>query len=642
MIDKSTVEQIKDAAKIVDVVGDFVSLKKKGASYVGLCPFHDDRHPSFYVSPSKNYCKCFSCGKGGNPVGFLMEHEQVSYPEALRYLADKYGIQIAEKEATDKEKAERTDRESMHILNEWACGWFRQRLLSPEGGVGLAYFRSRGYTDETLERFSVGYCPKGCALTGEATRAGFKERYLRVREDGTGTGLTGDYDGRLYDKFGGRVMWPVYTVSGKVAGFGGRVLDAATKGVSKKYINSPESLSYNKRRELFGLYQAKRGVVKNDLCYVVEGYTDVMTMAQTGVENVVSTSGTAMTDEQARLIHRFTDNVVLVYDGDEAGVTAAFRGARILLANNMNVKVLFLPAGDDPDTLAKRHDKDSLTAYLKANSVDFIQYQVRRVQGASHDPQALTRLAQELVCDVALIRDDMKRALYVKAVSRSLSVPEGIISDKVERQAKANKEAWLRSKGYRVEPEQAPSPAQPTQEDEEKAIDKRIEKCERLLIQQVVRFGGMVILLDDTQTERTVTYLVSQNLAFDRLTLQTPMYASMLQEAVEEDTHTGWNAERHFLNHLDPNVSACAYEATNETFAKETTEAPTPDEVLRSTVHLLADYKLSLVQKEKHGLIERMRTADSAALKAIVERFNEVKEVENELAKQCGDRVFAA
>ena len=390
MIDRITVDKILDAANIVDVVSDFVTLKRAGSNLKGLCPFHDDRTPSFMVSPARNYCKCFACGEGGSPVGFIMKHEQLSYPDALRYLAKKYGIKIEEKELTQEEIQSRGDRESMFILNEWARDWFKKQLWDTQDGkaIGLAYFRNRGFRDDILEKFQVGYCPnsKKVSLSGDALKEGYQERYLVNNQNemeprlsiGTGLSLKRE-DGSLRDRFFGRVMWPIFTASGRVAGFGGRVLDAATKGVAIKYQNSPESIIYSKRKELFGLFQARQAIRKADLCYLVEGYTDVMAMHQQGVENVVASSGTALTAEQIHLIHRITSNITVIFDGDDAGIHASERGIDMLLSQGMNVKLLLLPDGEDPDSFAQKHSATEYQQYLQENQVDFITFKASQL-----------------------------------------------------------------------------------------------------------------------------------------------------------------------------------------------------------------------------------------------------------------------
>ena len=452
MIDRLTVDRILDTANIVDVVSDFVTLKRSGANLKGLCPFHDDRTPSFMVSPAKNICKCFACGVGGRPVDFIMKHEQLSYYDALRYLAKKYGIEIQERELTDEEKQSQTDRDSMFILNDWAKDWFQNQLNnSPMGrAVGMAYFHNRGFRDDIIARFQLGFCPDqpNQSLAQDALKAGYQEKYLTNtinQKDprlslGTGLCLKND-NGTLRDRFRGRVIWPIFTVSGRVAGFGGRVLDSATKGVNVKYLNSPESIIYSKRKELFGLYQAKEAIRKRDLCYLVEGYTDVMAMHQHGVENVVASSGTALTTEQIRLIHRMTNNITVIYDGDEAGIHASERGIDMLLAEGMNVKLLLLPDGDDPDSFARKHTATEYQQYLSKHQTDFIQYKTAHLmQTAKDDPNLMGKLVHSIAASIAAIPDEITQVAYTRQASQILQMEERLIANAVLKQRRAIEE----------------------------------------------------------------------------------------------------------------------------------------------------------------------------------------------------------
>lgn len=439
MIERTTIDRILDAAQIVDVVSDFVTLRKAGVNYKGLCPFHDDRTPSFVVSPAKNYCKCFSCGKGGSPVGFIMEHEQLSYPDALRYLANKYHIEIEEREQSSEEKLAQSERESMFVVNEWARDFFCSQLTDTMDGrsIGLAYFRSRGFRDDIIKKFQLGFCPnRSDALLSAARAKGYRDEYLIK------TGLCVQRDnGTLYDRFHGRVIFPVHTVSGKVVAFGGRVLASATKGVNVKYQNSPESAIYSKKRELYGLFQAKSAIVKNDICFLVEGYTDVISMHQAGVENVVSSSGTALTTEQIRMIHRFTENITVLYDGDAAGIKASERGIDMLLAEGMNVKLLLLPDGDDPDSFARKHNATEYQAYLNEHQVDFIRFKTDLLlKEAQGDPIKLSRLINSIVQSISVIPDDITRSIYIRETAGMLAMDEQLLVSAVAQAITATRE----------------------------------------------------------------------------------------------------------------------------------------------------------------------------------------------------------
>ena len=395
MIDQATIDRILDAAQITDVVSDFVTLRKRGVNYVGLCPFHDDKTPSFYVSPAKGLCKCFACGKGGNAVHFIMEHEQMSYPEALKYLAKKYGIEIKERELSSEEKIAQSERESLFIVNNFARDYFQSILKNHVDGrsIGMAYFRSRGFRDDIIEKFQLGYCTESHdALAQEALKKGYKKDYL------VKTGLCYETDDhRLRDRFWGRVIFPVHTLSGKVVAFGGRVLAGATKGVKVKYVNSPESEIYHKSNELYGIYFAKQAIVKQDRCFLVEGYTDVISMHQSGIENVVASSGTALTPGQIRMIHRFTNNMTVLYDGDAAGIKASIRGIDMLLEEGMNVKVCLLPDGDDPDSFARKHNATEFQAFIQENETDFIRFKTNLLlEDAGKDPSSVQSLSETL------------------------------------------------------------------------------------------------------------------------------------------------------------------------------------------------------------------------------------------------------
>lgn len=439
MIDRATVDRIMDAAQIVDVVSDFVTLRKAGVNYKGLCPFHDDRTPSFVVSPSKGLCKCFACGKGGNAVHFIMEHEQLSYPDALRYLARKYNIEIKERELTEEEKQAQDERESMFVVNEWACQFFQDQLYNTVDGraIGMTYFRSRGFRDDIIKKFQLGYSPsQRDACAREAKAKGYKEEFL------LSTGLCYKRDnGQLQDRFFGRVIFPVHTLSGKVVAFGGRVLDAATKGVNVKYQNSPESAIYSKKKELYGLFLAKQAIVRHDLCFLVEGYTDVISMHQMGVENVVSSSGTALTTEQIRMIHRFTENITVLYDGDAAGIKASERGIDMLLAEGMNVKLLLLPDGDDPDSFARKHNATEYQAYLNGHQVDFIKYKTDLLlHEAQGDPIKLSRLISSIVHTISVIPDEITRSVYTRETATMLNMEERMLVAAISKEMAQAKE----------------------------------------------------------------------------------------------------------------------------------------------------------------------------------------------------------
>ena len=421
MIDRATIDKIMDATNIVDVVGEFVTLRRAGVNYKGLCPFHDDKTPSFMVSPAKQICHCFACGEGGNAVNFLMKHEQITYPEALRWLAKKYNIEIEERELTDEEKKEQNDRESMFIVNEWAMKYFQDVLKNdPDGiAIGKQYFRSRGIRDDIIEKFSLGYAlQKRDALAMAAQKAGYQVEYLEK------TGLCIRNERGVYDRYAGRVIFPWLNVSGRVVAFGGRLLDARTKGVQQKYVNSPDSEIYHKERELYGLFQAKKAIAKEDRVYMVEGYTDVIAMHQCGLENVVANSGTALSNYQIRLLRRFTQNITLLYDGDEAGIHAAMRGTDMLLAEGMNIKVLLLPDGDDPDSFSRKHSAQEFKDYIEQNATDFITFKTRLTVENVTDPVKRSEAIGGIVKSISVIPDQILRSTYLSELSQRMGIKE--------------------------------------------------------------------------------------------------------------------------------------------------------------------------------------------------------------------------
>ena len=430
MIDQPTIDRILDAANIVDVVSEFVTLRKRGINYVGLCPFHTDKTPSFYVSPAKNICKCFACGEGGTAVHFIMKHEQLNYFDALRYLAKKYNIEIQERELTDKEKQRKSDRESMLIVNSWAQQYFTTQLYEHVEGktIGLRYFAERGFREDTIRKFQLGYSlDKRDALYKEATKNGYKKEFLEK------TGLVIAYDnGGVNDRFRGRVIFPVHTLSGKVVAFGGRVLKKDEK--TAKYVNSPESEIYHKSNELYGIYFAKQAIVKEDRCFLVEGYTDVISMHQAGIENVVASSGTALTQGQIRLIHRFTSNITVLYDGDAAGIKAALRGIDLLLEDGMNVKVVLLPDGEDPDSFARKHNASQFSEFIKQSETDFIRFKTRLLlDDAGTDPIKRSSLITDIIRTVAIIPDNIARSIYIRECSAMMEIDEQVLLNEVNK-----------------------------------------------------------------------------------------------------------------------------------------------------------------------------------------------------------------
>ena len=658
MIDRATVDKIMDATNIVDVVGEFVTLRKAGVNYKGLCPFHDDTTPSFMVSPSKQICKCFACGEGGTAVNFLMKHEQITYPEALRWLAKKYNIEIEEKELTDEEKKEQSERESMLIVNEWAMHYFQEVMKNdPDGiAIGKQYFRSRGIRDDIIEKFNLGYAlQKRDALAQAALKAGYQPEFLKK------TGLCvareekadGKGDSGLIDRYAGRVIFPWLNVSGRVVAFGGRLLDSRTKGVQQKYVNSPDSEIYHKERELYGLFQAKRAISKEDCVYMVEGYTDVIAMHQCGLENVVANSGTALSAHQIRLLRRFTQNITLLYDGDEAGIHAAMRGTDMLLSEGMKVKVLLLPDGDDPDSFSRKHSAQELKAYIEKNQTDFIEFKARLTVENVTDPVKRSEAIGGMVRSISVIpeQDKLLRTTYISQLSQRLGIKEQTLIDTMNgmiRQAKDEKEKEReRARNGETAPAEPVAPT-PTLDSNLLAPASASDEVERLLIQSVVRDGEKVIF-KDVETEDgqvinlTVAQYVSYDLGQDNLTFHDPRYNQILAEAVAHSGEEGFTAESYFMQHPDVNISALAVDLAIDRhqlgrgFQLKEREGGLKQHVL----HLVLDFRLHIIEQQLKDIQKQLKAAgtDMEKVKPLMDEFKRVQDLRNAVARQLGNNL---
>ncbi len=547
MIDRHTVDQIIQAANIVEVVSDFVNLHRRGANYVGLCPFHNEKTPSFYVTPSKGFCHCFGCGKGGTPVNFIMEHEQISYYEALKYLAKKYHIEIHERELTPAEIEAQSEREGMLVVNEFARTFFEDQLHNtPEGrDVGLAYFRERGFTDETIKKFHLGYSPQNrSALYDAAVEKGYSKNLL------FGVGLSiNDNHGGGFDRFRDRVIFPVYNVAGKVVAFGGRIMRQVKN--TGKYLNSPESVIYSKKHELYGLFHAKHAIIKQAKCFLVEGYTDVISMHQAGIENVVASSGTSLTTEQTRLIHRFTENVTILYDGDSAGIHASLRGINMLLAEGLNIKVLLLPDGEDPDSFARSHSATEFINFINQNETDFIRFKMQiLLKDANNDITKMKDVITDIEETIAVIPSAVLRSLYARECSNTMQIAEEVLladissireKNKVKeqtRKANQNQAAANAAAGDT----QAATERQPAQQVPAERVNHPTPSANPLyqhewnIVRYVVKFGMMLMgeaNFDDgvTHTPRVIEY-IQDDLRADGLTFSSQLLAKMFNAAV--------------------------------------------------------------------------------------------------------------
>ena len=645
MIDRATVDKIMDATNIVDVVSEFVTLRKAGVNYKGLCPFHDDTTPSFMVSPSKQICKCFACGEGGTAINFLMKHEQITYPEALRWLAKKYNIEIQEKELTDEERQQQSDRESMFIVNEWAKTYFQEILKNdPDGiAIGKQYFRSRGIRDDFVEKFCLGFAlPQKDALAKVAQKAGYQAEFLEK------TGLCIKNEKGLYDRYAGRVIFPWLNVSGKVVAFGGRLLDARTKGVQQKYVNSPDSEIYHKDHELYGLFQAKKAIAKEDRVYMVEGYTDVIAMHQSGIENVVANSGTALSVYQIKLLRRFTQNITLLYDGDEAGIHAAMRGTDMLLAEGMNIKVLLLPDGDDPDSFAKKHSTQELKDYIEKNQTDFITFKTRLTVENVTDPVKRSEAISGIVKSISVIPDQILRSTYLSELSQRMDIKEqtllnsmnGMIrKDLEEKEKERERNQGDRSLDSGQSPDHGPVPLIPSSITPD-------SKVEELIIQSVIRDGEKVIFehveMDDGGfVDLTVAQYVNYDLGQDDLHFHNELYNQILAEAVAHSGEPSFKADTYFMHHPDVNISnlatrlAIAPHQLGKSFQLKEREGGLRQYVM----HLVLDLRMDIVEKRLKELKAQMRQvgSDMERIKALMEEFKETQELRNALAQQLGN-----
>jgi len=561
MIDQATVQKIFDAADIYEVVSDFVSLKKRGVNYVGCCPFHNEKTGSFTVSPAKGIYKCFGCGKGGNVVNFIMEHEQFSYVEALKWLAAKYNIVIEEKELSEQERKEKSERESMLIVTNYAEEFFVDQLWNTDEGksVGMSYFRHRGLDDKTIGKFGLGYSPEVWdALTKEAQAKGYKKEFL------VKTGLTIESDRGLFDRFRARVMFPIRDLAGKIIAFGGRIMTNDKK--SAKYLNSPESEIYHKSRTLYGIYFAKKSIVQHNRCYLVEGYLDVISFHQKGIENTVASSGTSLTIEQIRLIRRLTPNVTIIYDGDAAGIKASLRGIDLVLEEGLNVRVVSLPEGEDPDSYAQSHTAEEVLEYISAHETDFIHFKTKLLLGqAGSDPIERARLISDIVKSISLIPDNITRSVYVQETASQLKVEEEVLYNEIARIRKA-KNGDPTPLPYKAIVRQTPPVTQTPSKTEQVAL---CDTEEMMLVRYLLMFGEQE-LYEEEQEERVVPVTVGEyiinELAEDELLMLNPKLREIQQEYRQHCKTPGFIAAKYFIGHADPEVSTVVADILSEPY----------------------------------------------------------------------------
>ena len=663
MIDHATIERIKDAANIVEVVSEFVTLRKSGSNYKGLCPFHDEKTPSFYVSPARGTCHCFGCGKGGNPVGFIMEHEQMTYPEALRWLARKYHIEIKERELSDDEKREQSERESMFIVNEWAASYFQHLMHDTADGVaiGMQYFRSRGFRDDIVSKFQLGFdSTDRRALAQEALRKGYKEDFLLK------TGICYKNDrGELIDRYAGRVIFPWIGISGKVVGFGGRLLDSRTKGVNQKYVNSPDSEIYHKDRELYGIYQAKKAIAKEDRVYMVEGYTDVISMHQCGIENVVANSGTALSVHQIHILHRFTSNITLLYDGDAAGIHAALRGTDMLLSEGMNLKVLLLPDGDDPDSFARKHSAEDFRKYIEEHRTDFIEFKTDLLLRNERDPLKRSEAINSVVRSISFVTNPILRDTYLHDCSVRMGINEATLINTLNNFIRSNREETASSlnnsqstqtatQNSKLKIQNSPSPLQ------------QASKVEQMLVELVVRNGDTIIYNnveteDGTTVNLNVAQYIAYNLGVDGLKFANPLNSRILDEAVNHAGDENFCAEQFFLHHSDIEISRIAtdlcmdkYQLLDEQKAARADEEKNADELRveeenriealrQQTEHLLNDFRMDYLEQRLRDLKRDISLAvnEPERLQQLMEEYKTAHELRSKLARLLGSNIIA-
>ncbi len=644
MLDQATIDRITDAAQIQDVISDYITLKKRGVNLLGLCPFHGEKTPSFTVSPAKGIFKCFGCGKGGNSVHFIMEHEQISYYEALKFLAKKYNIEFQEREFTAEEQAARNDRESMFLVNEFAQKHFSSTLNNHIDGksIGLGYFRERGFRDDIIQKFQLGYSLElRDAFTQNALKAGYNKEYL------VKTGLTLENEsGQLTDRFRGRVMFPVHSLSGKVVAFGGRILKKDDK--MAKYVNSPESEIYHKSSELYGIYFAKQAIVRQDRCFLVEGYTDVISMHQSGIENVVASSGTSLTPGQIRLIHRFTENVTVIYDGDAAGIKASIRGIDLLLEEGLNIKVLLLPDGDDPDSFARKHNATDFIEFVEKNSADFIRFKTNLLlKDAGNDPVKRAGLVIDIVRSISIIPNSVIRSEYVKECSSLLNVDEAMLYHEINKlKTNEHEKAAVRTTNT--------TDAPPHFEEMEggSSFESKFDKEERSILQVLIRFGSNILFYaDDAKTQAVlVSKYIIDELEQDELGFYNPTHQLILDEYKMHCNDETFNPERFFLYHPNGKISQLTADLVTEKYTLSKVHSKIKkvetdiDRLIELVPRVIFELKNSLILDLVRQKLAELKAASDARnntrVDEIMREMAALEGVKKQLSKELGERII--
>jgi DNA primase len=654
MIDQATVERILDASDIVEVVQDFVSLKRRGVNYLGNCPFHNEKTPSFTVSPSKQIYKCFGCGKGGSPVNFIMEHEHLTYIEALKYLAKKFNVEVVEKDENPEEAALRNRRESLMIVSGYAQQYFSSYLMNENEGrtVGLAYFRERGFRDDTIKKFQLGFCPdQKDFFTQNALKNGYKMEFLEE------TGLTIKRDDWVRDRFSGRVIFPFHNLAGRVIAFGGRILKTDPKAA--KYLNSPESEIYHKSKVLYGIFFAKNAIARTDKCFLVEGYTDVLSMHQAGIENVVASSGTSLTADQIRLIKRFTNNITIIYDGDQAGIKASLRGIDMVLEEGINVKVVPLPDGEDPDSFARSMNATALLEYIAANETDFIRFKTQLLLGQTeNDPVARARLITEIVKSISVIPDNITRSVYIKECSNMLDVDEDILYSEVRKiKFKLTEDQIIAEK--REQNRQA-SQTQNIQSPKPAVSDNPCKIEEKALMRILLRYFNLDLFKIEVETEhgdeermvKVGEYILAE-LEADNLSSVDPVYQQIFDEFKEHQYEDFFNPERYFVHHenseISKTVSGLLVDKHIESmiWKRKGAYVENEDEVLHTIVpRLIEEYKMRRVKLMIAELMQKINLLkhndDLEKILELQTLITNLKRVEKDLSLKLGKRAITS
>lgn len=669
MIPRETIERVFDAAKIEDVVGSYVTLKKRGANLLGLCPFHHEKTGSFTVSPSKGIFKCFGCGKAGNAVGFVMEIEQCSYVDAIRQLAQRYHIEIEDREMTQEEKQRQDDRESMFVVNDFSNKWFQRQLHETSEGtaVGMAYLRQRGIREDIIRKFQLGYSPEKAKLWEEAKKAGYQDTYLVNDVDtliGTGVCLK-DEQGRLFDRFRGRVIFPFFSVSGKVTGFAGRLIKQSDK--AGKYVNSPTSILYEKKHELYGFYHAKQSIKREDCCYLVEGQLDVIQLVQSGIENVVASGGTALTYPQIRLLHRFTENVTILYDGDNAGIKAALRGIDMMLEEGVNVKIVLLPEGEDPDSFARKHNALEVLEYIREHQTDFIRFKAQLLSDeAGNDPVKRAEMINTIIDTIAIIPDIIKRQVYTKECAQLLRIGEAVLTKKVSEIHKKQLEEKKKKEGYTTATIATATSASavesvqeiPAEQPLPIAADSPKNQNLQNLIQLIIRYGEHVLFQDSGREIQVGEYIINE-MQNDSVEIENPLYRKVVDEYLAHYQESNWVAASYFQHYPDVQLSQFAVDMladkyqlsriyaqqmVSENVVREQ-ELPSELDVLPELVQrMLLELKFALVNERidtmQSMLTEAQKNNDWALIRTILEQQPTLIAIRQQLCKALGNRVI--